>query len=68
MAVENSCNDSTGPKDFTVYVELVTFFMQGWTQNSRMKPLPVKAIEGPDTVRALHFYDSLYLQMYTCLY
>ena len=44
------------------------FFMQGWTQNSRMKPLPVKAIEGPDTVRALHLYDSLNLQMCTCLY
>lgn len=42
--------------------------MQGWTQNSRMKPLPMKAIEGPDTVRALHLYDLLYVQMYTCLY
>lgn len=23
---------------------------RGWTQNSKMKPLPVKAIEGPDTI------------------
>lgn len=32
---------------------------QGWTQNSKMKPLPLKAIEAPNTVRFICTVTSL---------
>lgn len=34
--------------------------LQGWTQSSKMKPLPVKAIEGPDTVRIVLISSTLF--------
>lgn len=34
--------------------------LQGWTQSSKMKPLPVKAIEGPDTVRIVLMSSTLF--------
>lgn len=41
---------------------------QGWTQNSKMKPLPLKAIEAPNTVRIIcTFIAFIWSFTFTCL-